>query len=465
MAKTTAPLLSFGASGTVAKTVVYSKWKGRQYSRRHVVPSNPQTAEQDLTRNTFGWLQAVYKIAPALVTDAWDAYARGQVMTGRNAFIKKNLPILRPAGGAAAGTLDNFIVSPGAYGGLLPLTITPTPGNDQMAVAATAPAALPQGWTVRGVSFAVVPEQDPDSAVDYEIQAEEDLTAAYTVTFTGLQDATEYQCFAWVTYNRPTAALPTLSPSRRRAPPRNAMKLDPSSRLSYAQVVKQRGRVYPRESRGQVIVQAWPKKRGQKKTVVQDAWVSYFSCVASVMKHPEPKQWDFATANKQDSRWFVRDFFFAAAAGNLIATAGETKITTPTVSVYRSSTETLTANVVKTLTPNTLEWDNNQFWNSAVNPSRITFKSPGLYLVEASCEFVGATAAFKYLYLFRNNEAGFIASDGGYASASGTSRYSTFRLMYFHANDYIEVRAVAASAGWTAKMSVVAVAITPEAIL
>jgi len=200
------------------------------------------------------------------------------------------------------------------------------------------------------------------------------------------------------------------------------MKLDPSSRLSYAQVVKMRGRLYPRESGGQIIVQAWPKKRGPNKTDVQQAWVDYFSCIASVMKHPEPYTWNFAESQRKDSRWFVRDFFYSAAAGKLIATEGETRITTPTASVYRDSTEALTANVVKTLTPNTLEWDNNQFWNPSVNPTRITFKSPGLYQLIGQCEFAGGSAGARYVYFFRNNEAAFLASRGIGGGVNGTCR-------------------------------------------
>jgi len=207
MAKTTAPLLSFGASGQIGQTLVASSWKGRAYMRRYTTPSNPQTGEQTYTRNAFTWLNQVYKTMPAVVTDAWDAYARGQVLTGRNAFIKKNLPILRPAGGAPAGTLDDFIVSPGAYGGLLPATLTPTPGNDQMALAATFPAVLPAGWTARGMVFAVIPEQDPDSGTDTVMYAEEDLTSTYGYTFTGLQDSIEYQCFAFATYTRPDGTI------------------------------------------------------------------------------------------------------------------------------------------------------------------------------------------------------------------------------------------------------------------
>jgi len=197
MAKTTAPLLSFSASGQIAKTQVYSKWKGRGYVRRHVVPSNPQTAEQSLTRNAFTFLQNVYKLAPALFTDPWDAYARGLVMTSRNALTKQNLPTLR-----TATDLNIFTFSPGALGGLPPASAVATPGAGQISVAIAAPAVVPSGWTVYSAITAIIRDQDPQSGVLYNITALEDLTSAYVNLFTGL-DAADWQVGSWLKWTRP----------------------------------------------------------------------------------------------------------------------------------------------------------------------------------------------------------------------------------------------------------------------
>lgn len=51
MAKTTGPLFSLEASGTVGHTVTYSTWKGRPYVRRRVIPLNPYEAVQVQNRN------------------------------------------------------------------------------------------------------------------------------------------------------------------------------------------------------------------------------------------------------------------------------------------------------------------------------------------------------------------------------------------------------------------------------
>jgi hypothetical protein len=53
MAKVTGPLLSIDASGSVAETMTFSKWVGRNYVRQRVIPANPQSAAQMLVRNIF----------------------------------------------------------------------------------------------------------------------------------------------------------------------------------------------------------------------------------------------------------------------------------------------------------------------------------------------------------------------------------------------------------------------------
>jgi len=197
LAKVSAPLLSFGASGSIADTQTYSSWKGRKYARQKVTPSNPQTAEQTLTRNTFSWLQAVYKLMPALAIAPWDAYAVGKVLTGRNAFTKFNNAALRTETDLALLTL-----SPGALGGLPPTAVVATPGNNQLSVAITAPSVVPSGWTIDGAVAAAIVDQDPQSDVDYTITVDEDLTSTYTVVLTGLLEV-PYVGQAWLRWLRP----------------------------------------------------------------------------------------------------------------------------------------------------------------------------------------------------------------------------------------------------------------------
>lgn len=184
MPKTTAPLLSFDARGQIAKTQVYSSWKGRSYVRRYTVPSNPQSVEQTVTRNCFSFLQGVYKVAPPLFAAAWASYIKGKVLTERNAFTKFNLPLLR-----GEADLANFVFSPGSMGGLPPTSIVITPGVGTLSTAVAVPTVVPTGWTIQAAVVFAIQDQDPDSGALFTISAGEDLTAAYVVLLSGLSVA------------------------------------------------------------------------------------------------------------------------------------------------------------------------------------------------------------------------------------------------------------------------------------
>lgn len=56
MAKVSGPLMSLDASGKVGGTVVFSKWKGRNYVRQLVTPANPDTSGQKGVRSILGTL-------------------------------------------------------------------------------------------------------------------------------------------------------------------------------------------------------------------------------------------------------------------------------------------------------------------------------------------------------------------------------------------------------------------------
>lgn len=201
MAGVTAPLLSFGASGQIAKTQVYATWKGRPYVRRYVTPANPQSTDQTTTRDAFSWLNSVWKIAPADFRLAWTLAAKGQVMTDRNLFIRKNLPVLR-------GNLDlaGIVLSPGARGGLA-AAVAITPGNDLVTVDGTPPDPLPAGWSVVRFIAAAIRQQDPQTGLLYEISVGDDMTNPYSVVLAGLASAQTYLVGGWFEYQK--SSLPT----------------------------------------------------------------------------------------------------------------------------------------------------------------------------------------------------------------------------------------------------------------
>lgn len=201
MSKTTAPLLSFGASGQIAKTQVYASWKGRAYARRYVIPSNPNTVDQQETRSTFQWLTRVWKYMPADALDAWEAYARSSRFTAVNGWIKANLSNLR-----SETDLTNLVFSPAANGGLAAAGISVAPGSGQLAVTLTAPS-LPTGWTIASAIACAIRSQDPQSGVLYVVSSATDSSAPYVPTITGLTASQLYKVGGWFVFNKPDESL------------------------------------------------------------------------------------------------------------------------------------------------------------------------------------------------------------------------------------------------------------------
>lgn len=98
MAKLKGPLFSLGASGQIAKALVYFPWKGLDVVRQHVVPANPNTAPQVTQRGYLtDAVDAVHDAQAAALgpLDADDVTAYAQyaatlagVMTWFNAAIR-----------------------------------------------------------------------------------------------------------------------------------------------------------------------------------------------------------------------------------------------------------------------------------------------------------------------------------------------------------------------------------------
>lgn len=201
MAKITGGLFSLGASGSLAKTLVASKWKGRAYMRQHVVPANPKTVAQITTRSTFANASAIWKIAPPLLQAPWDRFAVGQVLTGRNAFQGRWVQDNRGQADLAAITF-----SPGAKGGLSAVSMIVTPVSQGFTVDITEPA-LPTGWTIQAGVAAAIEDQDPETGTFYAITADEDLATPFSISLAGLKALTLYQVGGWLRWVKPDLSI------------------------------------------------------------------------------------------------------------------------------------------------------------------------------------------------------------------------------------------------------------------
>lgn len=197
MARLTGPLMSLGASGTLAKTLTYGAWKGISYARTRVIPANPQSSAQTQTRQVFAFLQDYYKFAPSIAREPWIAAVTGIPMTEINLVLSKNVGLLR-----TETTLDLMVFSPGAKGGIPPASIAPTPGSGTVTVAVTAPSA-PSGWTLTSAQGVVLKDQDPHDPIGDTPQAQEDTTSSYSLAFTGLTSSVPYQVAVWLKWLTP----------------------------------------------------------------------------------------------------------------------------------------------------------------------------------------------------------------------------------------------------------------------
>lgn len=204
MAKVNAPLLSFGGSGTIAKSVTFGKWRGINYARQHVVPANPNTTEQQTTRSTFALLREMWKLAPVLVQAPWDAFAQGRPFTGMNKFVGENLRVVR-----GQPDFANFIGSPGARGGLPPQSVTPqvTPPSGTIVLDIVAPTQVPTGWTLQAAVACAFKDQDPAGFFVGPFVAGEDTTSSYSISLDLDAPGEDIVYSAWLRWQKPDESL------------------------------------------------------------------------------------------------------------------------------------------------------------------------------------------------------------------------------------------------------------------
>ncbi len=201
MAKVTAPLLSFGASGTIAKVQTYATWRGVPYVRRHVIPANPKTTGQELTRDIFANYNMRWKQGGTLMRAPWNRFAVGQKFVGRNSYMGKNLQATR---GEADMAL--YIGSPGAKGGLPPASLVlASVAANGIEATITAPAA-PDGWSLTSGIATCLKDQTPEAVVTDVIDEGEQVALPGDVDFTGL-DTVTYFVQAWLKWLKPDGSI------------------------------------------------------------------------------------------------------------------------------------------------------------------------------------------------------------------------------------------------------------------
>lgn len=211
MSRITAPLLSLGARGQIGKGIVFGSWRGIPYARQYVVPANPRTVGQTLTRNVFANLDDQFKRMLTLAQAPFHAAAKGRPLTGRNVFLRDNVSALRPEADMAL-----YVASGGVNGGLPGLNFTAAGGALSGEIDIDIDIGQnPVGWSADSVSFTVFPDRDPATAMTGFVDEASEVGPGDTYsppvnvahTFTGLTGGSDYVCSAWILWTRSDGEL------------------------------------------------------------------------------------------------------------------------------------------------------------------------------------------------------------------------------------------------------------------
>lgn len=206
MAKVKGPLLSLSASGQIGKSIVFGDWRGVKYAREHVVPANPQTTAQTLTRQVFEYADDQFKRMLTLAQSPWKQSAVGKGFTARNKFIGSFVKNLR-----TQPDMTDYVPSPGINGGLplLSFTAVTGAGAGEIDVEADVPP-LPVGWTHDAVIYTAFLDRSPDARMTDFMTELESLAASWsagpppqsTETLTGLDTGQNYAVSAFLRSTR-----------------------------------------------------------------------------------------------------------------------------------------------------------------------------------------------------------------------------------------------------------------------
>ena len=130
MVKVSGPMMSLDASGKLGDAIVFSKWKGRNYVRQLVKPSNPKSGLQTGMRAMWGYLSQRWVDLSAGEQATWEPLAEQLVASPFNAYMRQNQRFWRdftaPAKFFAHNANDNIGITPtnSATDGVRSITIS-----------------------------------------------------------------------------------------------------------------------------------------------------------------------------------------------------------------------------------------------------------------------------------------------------------------------------------------------------
>lgn len=208
MAKTTAPLLSFEARGSIAETVVYSRRQGTRYAKRRFSPADPKSPSQLELRSIFSYLQHLFHAAPPDVQTPWQLYAKTRKLSAHNVYLAQNINGLRQGAG-----LENLRMGHAHLAGPRSRLTSVTPGDGEVTVNQEIPTDIAPGLTLFSRVATAIENADPRSAWPAQI-----LTAAVpdagTPLIIGPIENREYLVSSWLVWTRPDGRRAYSAPSQ-----------------------------------------------------------------------------------------------------------------------------------------------------------------------------------------------------------------------------------------------------------
>lgn len=154
MVKVHGPMFSLKASGTLADTVTFTSWKGRNVVRERVIPSNPKTGPQTGMRMMMKFLSQIWDGLTTANKATWEDLADATVISEFNAFTSFSMKRWRSFKSPSKETP----ASESGEGGDAPTT-TPTGGIRQIQLSIADGANPPDwGWFIyRDIETAFTP--------------------------------------------------------------------------------------------------------------------------------------------------------------------------------------------------------------------------------------------------------------------------------------------------------------------
>jgi len=165
MVKLTGPMMSITASGSLAKAITYSNWKGRAYARQRVIPANPQSGPQTGMRSMLKFLSQQWTNLSVAEKADWLTRAQATVISNFNAYVSYNQLRWR-------SYLNPSKLDPAAETGTQP----------------TAPTTTPTGG-IRQISLSIV---DGANAPDWAYVIHRSTTTAFTPAFSNVVAVVEW---------------------------------------------------------------------------------------------------------------------------------------------------------------------------------------------------------------------------------------------------------------------------------